>query len=143
MGYRSDVLIAVAFKTKEERDEVWAIYCMDPRVQANNLAAAWQNHDDEGVDAYCLWYVAECVKWYDGYADVSGIEHLYSVVQNFADNREMAYGYVKYRVGEETQDIEEESTGNDGSLQDYLWVRCGIRRELTHNFGSSFDEVAL
>jgi hypothetical protein len=29
MGYRSDVLIAVAFENSEHRDEVWAIYCMD------------------------------------------------------------------------------------------------------------------
>jgi hypothetical protein len=29
MGYRSDVIIAYVFKTKEQLDEVWAVYCMD------------------------------------------------------------------------------------------------------------------
>jgi len=37
MGYRSDVLLAVAFSNEEHRDEVWAAYCLDPRVQKHDL----------------------------------------------------------------------------------------------------------
>jgi hypothetical protein len=56
MGYRSDVIIAVAFKDKAHRDEVWAVYCMDPRVQKHGLTTAWKTYDKG--DYPVLWYQA-------------------------------------------------------------------------------------
>lgn len=137
MGYRSDVLVAIAFKRKQDRDEVWAVYCMDPRVQKYNLAGTWKNHDeDEKAGPYCLWWEADDVKWYESYEDVQGYEHLQVLAQHFADNRDMQYSWVKYRIGEETADIEEELIENDddGDLREYLWDMCGVSRKITHNF---------
>lgn len=136
MGYRNDVLLAIAFKTKEDRDEVWAVYCMDKRVQEHSIAGAWKNHDDEEAGAYCLWWEADYVKWYENYEDVQGYEHLQAVAQQFADNRDMQYAWVKYRLGEASADIEEEHMENDDSqaLQEYLCDMCGVSRKIEHSF---------
>ena len=134
MGYRSDVLIAVAFKSEADMKEVLAVYAMDPRVQQYNLLEAWNVH---GGDYPVLWYENNYVKWYDSYEDVQGIEHLIAVASDFAQERGHPFGAINYRVGEELSDIEttEREADPDGSLLGYLFDMCGIRRELTHNFG--------
>jgi hypothetical protein len=134
MGYRSDVLIAVAFKDKEQRDEVWAVYVMDPRVQKHDLTGVWKNYD-EG-DYPVLWYEADYVKWYDYYGDVQGIEHLIEVASNFARERGQPFAAINYRVGEELSDIDttEREADPSGEMLSFLFDMCGIRRELTHNF---------
>ena len=136
MGYRSDVLVAIAFDDKKQRDEVWAVYCMNPLVQKHNLAGMWKNHDDEAVGVFCLWHEEIGTKWYESYEDVRGIEHMRSAAEQFADNRDTQYAWVKYRIGEDSADIEEEIIDNDdeGHLRDYLWDMCGIRRELINAF---------
>ena len=134
MGYRSDVLIAVAFKDNAHRDEVVAVYRMNPLVQKHDLATAWTTHDG----AYpVLWYYEESTQWYDGYGDVQGIEHLLNVVSDFAEEREMPYAAVHYRVGEDINDTETTEHGEadpDGSMLSFLWDMCGIERRITHNF---------
>lgn len=135
MGYRSDVLIAVAFKDNEQRDEVWAVYCMDPRVQKHNLTGAWKNYDEGAYPV--LWYEAEDVKWYESYDDVSGIEHLIDVASDFAEERGLPYAAINYRIGEELNDIgtTEREADPTGEMLSFLFDMCGIHRELTHNFG--------
>jgi hypothetical protein len=135
MGYRSDVLIAVAFKDKEQRDEVWAVYVMDPRVQKHNLTAQWRTYDEGPYPV--LWYEDTGVKWYENYEDVSGIEHLIEVASNFARERGHPYAAINYRVGEDLNDIEttDRTADPDGALRDFLWEMCNIERRLVHNFG--------
>lgn len=134
MGYRSDVIIAVAFKDTAHRDEVWAVYCMDPRVQKHNLAGAWKNYDKG--DYPVLWYEDTGVKWYDNYDDVRGIEHMIDVASSFAQERGHHYGSVYYRIGEEMTDIESEerSAAPGGSMMSMLFDLCGIERRVYHNF---------
>lgn len=136
MGYRSEVLLAIAFARKQDRDEVWAVYCMDPRVQKYNIAESWIKNDDEESGVFGMWWQANCVKWYGGYEDVDAYEHLQVVAEQFADNRDMAYAWLKYRIGEETPDIEEELIENDetGNLQEYLWDKCGVSRSIHFDF---------
>jgi hypothetical protein len=134
MGYRSDVLIAVAFKDKEQRDEVWAVYALHPLVQKHNLTGVWKNYD---VGPYpVLWYEAEHVKWYESYEDVAGIEHLIEVASNFARERGHPYAAINYRIGEELNDLDttEREADPTGEILSFLFDMCGIRRELTHNF---------
>lgn len=135
MGYRSDVLIAVAFKNKEQRDEVWAVYAMDPRVQKHNLTEQWKTYD-EG-DYPVLWFKDEGLKWYADYEDVTGVEHLIDVASDFADERGHPFAAINYRIGEELNDVEttEREDDPDGDIMSFLFHMCGIRRELTHNFG--------
>jgi len=134
MGYRSDVLIAVAFKDKAHQDEVWAVYCMDPRVQKHDLTGVWKNYD-EG-DYPVLWYQANYVKWYDSYGDVKGIEHMIDVASTFAQERGLHYASIMLRVGEEMTDMEsaERAAVPDGSMMSMLYDLCGIRSEVYHNF---------
>ena len=54
MGYRSDVGIVVAFKTREDMEKVIATYKMNPDVQRLDLFAEWSMY--EGKDVYFLQY---------------------------------------------------------------------------------------
>jgi len=134
MGYRSDVLIAVAFKDNAHRDEVLAVYRMNPLVQQHDLSAVWTTHDG----AYpVLWYYEESTKWYDSFEDVQGIEHLLNVVSDFAEERKLHYAAVHYRIGEDINDTETAEHGEadpDGSMLSCLFDMCGLERRLTHNF---------
>jgi hypothetical protein len=134
MGYRSDVLLAVAFDSKEERDEVWAVYCMNPNVQQHNLAEAWETHD--GDECFMLWYQATDVKWYESYEDVQGFEHMLELVEKFGEERDFNYAGCKLRIGENTDDAEAyDICSDDGThLQHALWDMCGIERRIINNF---------
>ena len=135
MGYRSDVVIAYVFKHKEQIDEVMAIYRMHPLVQAHDLAKDWEVHDWNGM--WGLTYQVEGTKWYDTYDDVQGYEHMFDVVQQFVEERDVfLYAYRKIRVGEEDQDIEHGSDSNDPDheLIDELYDRFSLRRELVTDF---------
>ena len=49
MGYRSDVGIIVAFKTRLDMEKVIAIYKMDVDVQRLDLFAEWSIYEGRGV----------------------------------------------------------------------------------------------
>lgn len=136
MGYRSDVVIAFAFKSKEQIDEVMAIYRMHKHVQGLDLAKDWQVHDWNGV--WGLTYSAVSVKWYESYEDVQGFEHMEKLVTDFAENRkEFEYAYRMIRVGEDdadTQTDNHDKQESGSSLADELWDRMGLSREINTNF---------
>lgn len=149
MGYLSDVTIAFAFKHKEQVDDVLAIYRMNHKVQKYNVGDAWQVHDWN--DMWGLTYQAERVKWYDDYEDVAAVEHMLHVVQTFATERVdvsmetdpdgkqtivhlFPYAYAKIRIGEDVKDIELDDGSNDYILEDAIWDRMSVRREIETNF---------
>lgn len=136
MGYYSDVVIAFAFNSKEQIDEVMAIYRMHKSVQEHDLVKEWEVHDWNGV--WGLTYKTVSAKWYDDYEDVQGFEHMENVVVDFAENRRgFEYAFRKIRVGEEYKDIEEDSHNNgpdSSTLQDELWDRIGLRRDIETTF---------
>jgi len=148
MGYRSDVVIAFAFKKKEQIDEVMAIYRMHPFVQAYELEEQWKIHDWDGC--WGLTLHVEDVKWYPTFDDVQGLEHMLCVVQDFAEQRgqdvsqinddgaqdiisAFPYAYRKLRIGEEDGDIEREADGNDHLIDD-LYERITLVRHFETNF---------
>jgi hypothetical protein len=133
MGYRSDILLAIVFKTKEHRDEVWAIYCMDPLVQKHDVASQWAPHDG---DRFSLWFEGNHLKWYESYEDVQAFEHLQTVAAQFAEHRDFPYAYIKLRIGENTDDIEEVvlDDDKDGELRDYLFDMTGVSRSINNGF---------
>lgn len=132
MGYRSDVLIAVAFRDNAHRDEVWAVYIMDPRVKEHGLAAVWRNYDNGEYPV--LYYQQDYVKWYESYDDVQGINHLVDVASDFAQEREMHYAAVSLRIGEDTTDIETNDRYTNNAMLSFLWDLCRVERSITHNF---------
>ena len=104
MGYRSDVVIAVAMANKENMDELLSVYALNIFVQKNNLLPEWGVGEYQG--AWVAMYTAECVKWYDSYDDVKGLSALPKLAETFWEERGLPYAYRFIRVGEEHEDIE-------------------------------------
>ena len=116
MGYRSDVVIAVAMGSKEDMDELVSVYALNIFVQKENLIPEWEIGEYE--DAWVAMYKAEGVKWYDSYDDVKGFEALTKLAENFWEERNMPYAYRFIRIGEEDNDIEISCNESDCGGQD-------------------------
>lgn len=138
MGYRSDVVIAFAFKTKEQIEEVMAVYRMNEKVQKHKLEANWKTH--EWGDLHGLTATFNNVKWYETYDDVIGFEHMREVVEMFNEERgdvDFPYAYRFIRIGENVDDIQVDACTSEPEaydLADELWERVGIVREISTNF---------
>lgn len=134
MGYRSDVLLAVAFDTKEQLDEVWAVYCLNPKVQENDIAKDWKMRLDG--DYPVLWFFEESVKWYDSYDHVQAFEALFTLAEIFEAERKLAFNYawVKLRIGEEDDDTERRSGSSKDELIEYLYDVVRVNRYIEHDF---------
>jgi hypothetical protein len=150
MGYHSDIAIALAFKTREQIDEVLAVYAMHPLVQKHDLTKCWEVHDWNG--AWGLTYQNVSVKWYQNYENVQGLEHMADLVATFADERGVdvgetdengkqeivhlfPYAFRLVRVGEDDGDGETQTNeAGGGGLADELYDRLNIRREIETDF---------
>jgi len=116
MGYRSDVVIAVAMGSKKDLDELMAVYALNIFVQKENLMPEWEIGEYE--DAWVAMYKAEQVKWYGNYDDVKGFEALTKLAETFWAERNMPYAYRFIRIGEEANDIEISCNESDCGGQD-------------------------
>jgi hypothetical protein len=150
MGYHSDIAIAFAFKTREQIDEVLAVYAMHPLVQKHDLTKLWEVHDWSGL--WGLTYQNYSIKWYPNYENVQGLEHMADLVATFADERGedvgetdengkqeivhlFPYAFRMVRVGEEIEDNETQTNeAGGGRLADELYDRLNIRREIETDF---------
>jgi hypothetical protein len=68
---------------------------------------------------------------------VKGIERMLTLVEEFYENRELPYAYIKYRIGEDIQDTEVEENHEGDSSNDLigeLWQRANIERRIEHSF---------
>ena len=127
MGYRSDVYIGVAFENEADLKELIAVYAIDPRVQKLNLLKEWDVMEDN-----ILLCVIEGTKWYAGYEDVQGIEHMLNLADKFDAERDMPIAYRFVRLGEDEDDIEtrEEHNGDEGQLIEKLWAGMQLSRKM-------------
>ena len=127
MGYRSDVYIGVAFENEADLKELLAVYAIDPRVQKLNLMKEWDVMEDN-----ILLCVIEGTKWYAGYEDVQGIEHMLNLADKFDAERDMPIAYRFVRLGEDEDDIEtrEEHNGDEGQLIEKLWAGMQLSRKM-------------
>lgn len=112
MGYRSDVVLAVAFETPEQMEEVLAVYAMDPLVQKHNIMQEWRMDDCHPR----MVYFAESVKWYPEFEDVQAVHNIETVAGEFASKRGFDYGVYYLRFGEDADDKEEVYSGSDTDL---------------------------
>lgn len=134
MGYRSDVAIVVAFKTKEEMEEVLAVYRMDPRVQKHKIMEQWKLRPD--FQPPYMTHAESSVKWYESSEDVEAVEHIASICADFAEARGFEYAYRLVRLGEADDDTEvddrEDNPGFDlsGFVQDSLYPVRSIHNPL-------------
>lgn len=108
MGYRSDVVLAVAFETQEQMNEVLAVYAMDPLVQKHNIMQEWRMDEHHPR----MVYFAEDVKWYPEFEDVQAVHNIETVAGEFASKRGFDYGVYYVRYGEDPSDIEEVCSGS-------------------------------
>ena len=147
MGYRSDVVIAVAMASKENMDELLSVYALNMYVQKDNLLPEWEV--GEYQDAWVAMYTAEYVKWYDSYDDVKGLSALPKLAETFWEERGLPYAYRFIRVGEEYEDIEvscNESDSNEidktGShLADLLGDALQVQTTITNEVNFANDNT--
>ena len=96
MGYRSEVMIAIAFKTKDELDAFIA-----PRLLQEEIASNKECFErSECRDNVLVFHVDEW-KWNDYYPDVQAIIELMREAPTYGG----AYRFM--RIGEDMSDIEQ------------------------------------
>ena len=125
MGYRSDVVITIGFKTQEELDTFLA-----PRLLGDPLRE-WREYFSRVVDSpNCVMFQLEGVKWYDDDPYVLAMKDLCS------ESVECGGAYTFIRLGEDTHDIEQEQDyANSGvyeTIYQLTWVKRSIRTPSTH-----------
>ena len=126
MGYRSDVGIIVAFKTREDMEKVIATYKMDVDVQRLDLFAEWSIY--EGRDVCFLQYRNEHVKWYDDYEDVVGIRNLPKLAESFGEAQDIPYAWKELNVGEDGAIHENSGSSRPTELEEF----CDDMLMVTH-----------
>ena len=139
MGYRSDVGIIVAFKTRLYMEKVIAIYKMDVDVQRLDLFAEWSIYEGRGV--YFLQYKNEHVKWYDDYEDVVGIRNLPKLAESFGETQNIPYAWKELNVGEDGAIHENSGSSRPTELEEF----CDAMLDVTHpeiHFGTEADYVS-
>lgn len=148
MGYRSEVILAVAFRDAAQADEVMAVYAMKPLTQKYDLTKLWARHQVQG--ATLLVYAHGGAKWSEElYEDVKGLRDMLILVQEFADNRTdvglipddgdkpevictFPFAWRELEIGEDIRDTSDDCHGNDFDLQDVLWDTFAIDRMMVN-----------
>lgn len=149
MGYRSEVCLVVALRSKTQADELMSVYALNPLVQKHNLVSKWDRHMRD--DVVFLVFHDESIKWYTDYEHVQGMEYLLELARTFSDERtdvgwiedgsdkpELADGFpyaaYKMRIGEEMTDIEEYAHYSEESLESDIYDRAYLTRAITIDF---------
>ena len=125
MGYRSDVVITIGFKTQEELDTFLA-----PRLLGAPLRE-WREYFSRVVDApNCVMFQLEDVKWYDDYPEIQAMKDL------CIESVKCGGAYTSIRLGEDIDDIEQEQDYADFEVSEivgqHTWVERSIRTPSTH-----------
>ena len=152
MGYRSDVGIVVAFKTREDMEKVIATYKMNPDVQRLDLFAEWSIYhreksppQDWGKNELCevffLQYKNTDIKWYDDHDDVIGIRNLPKLAESFGEAQDIPYAWKELNVGEDGAIHENSGSSRPTELEEF----CDAMLDVTHpeiHFGTEADYVS-
>ena len=111
MGYRSSV--AYWFKGKEAKAVLMAHMLEHPNQECFDELVI----TDDGV-----YFEADGVKWYEDYNDVTWHNHLYAAAEAAAceEGSELCGQFV--RLGEETDDINEDACGDPYGEAEYINV---------------------
>jgi hypothetical protein len=104
MGYRSDVGIALGFKTKDECDAfIMAYKLKEPEVWKEMIVGLWDRADERVlIGRY------EDVKWYRGYDDVDAV---HDMLEWAVENHDAMFRFI--RVGEDYDDVAVEMDGGE------------------------------
>ena len=126
MGYRSEVAYVIRFKNKEMRE----LFVSMQRARADKHINTALDELIE-VEDNMLGYHADHVKWYDSFPDVMAHHALLeeSIKLFGEDNPDCKdyndqAGYRFIRLGEESDDNDDEERGNSECLYEYVeWHR--------------------
>lgn len=135
MGYRSEVAYVIRFKDKEQRE----LFINLQRAKADKAINEALNELVE-VEDNMLGYHAEYVKWYSDYPEVKAHETLMTdSIDLFGDENpdtpdyDDQAGYKFIRLGEESDDNEDEERGNTECLYEYVDWTKSITTAFTRN----------
>lgn len=125
MGYRSDVVITIGFKTQEELDTFLA-----PRLLGAPLRE-WREYFSRVVDApNCVMFQLEDVKWYDDYPEIQAMKDL------CRESVKCGGAYSFIRQGEDYDDVKQKQGYADVEVLEivdqHIWVKRSIRTPNTH-----------
>jgi hypothetical protein len=118
MGYRSDVKALIYPVSGEHNllnyDKLKTLM----NTTFKDVFDAWDDEYFKWNDEHrVLEFSADSIKWYDGYPDVARFTRFLSEVQ------ELEYEYEFIRLGEDMDDVEDDSTGDS---EGYLYVSRSI-----------------
>jgi hypothetical protein len=122
MGYRSDVAYTIRFTGEDDTKVRQSFYTFLAEAKANpDTALCFSQHDDclEVVEsAWSINFYAPDVKWNESFEDVKCHEALLAMVRSWIDDDVECIGFCFARIGEETNDTEE----NFGGRWDDDWL---------------------
>ena len=129
MGYRSEVGWVLRFPSEEKLENY-----------TNLLRYKYDEHINEALQEipraskdgdHLLFFHDDWLKWYDDFPDVKAhhfiMEH---AVELYEEDEEGGVGWRFLRVGEEQNDIEENSGGDDEELWQYIYTTTHISNNL-------------
>jgi hypothetical protein len=117
MGYRSDVKALIYPLGGEDNllnyDKLKTLM----NTTFKDVLDTWGDYFDWNDHHRVLKFTADSIKWYDGYPDINRFTEFLAQV------RDLEYEYEFIRIGEDTDDIEDDSTGD---AQGFLYVSRSI-----------------
>jgi hypothetical protein len=118
MGYRSDVKALIYPVSGETNLLEYEKLKTLMNTTFKDVFDAWDDEYFKWNDEHrVLEFSADSIKWYDGYPDVARFTRFLSEVQ------ELEYEYEFIRLGEDMDDVEDDSTGDS---EGYLYVSRSI-----------------
>ena len=137
MGYRSDVAYSIGFEDKATLNEFIALIMVKGGEDLQALKECAVDTNDE-INYYRVNAFFDDVKWYDSFPDVQAHHRL----MNFALERfEDKVGWRFIRVGEEYDDIQDDSAGESNLIDYDMYVSRTL--EMPHNTDPIGDSLAL
>jgi len=118
MGYRSTVAYVIQFEDVEHKKEFVAVHKLDDKLK-DAIKELGHLEDDT---SYLSFYVDD-VKWYTRYEDVQMHDRLLNCISELSEdeNYERSISARMIRIGEDTDDIEDDGYGDD-PWDIELWV---------------------
>ena len=124
MGYRSDVAYTIRFTDDHDTNNEQSFYTFLLEAKANPNCQIALSEVEVSAKKHTFTFNAESVKWYDNYPDVMSHMALVHLAEDWTKQiREgmlhCSIGAIFTRIGEQTDDIEENAVGD----YDWDWVR--------------------
>ena len=133
MGYRSDVS-AVIWADKKDQT-VFKEFIGKVKLALPEFFTDWKA-SDYGWDADSFVFYVESVKWYESYEEIMRFDKLWEIAQGIEG---ISGKFV--RIGEEDDDIEQNSFGEDPP-HDSIFVSRAIHLEVADRLGKKGAEDA-